>query len=215
MQKNSDIDFVNTNIPDLIELYGESVVNDILSDFSCPKNKDVAYFLKNKALTMEKADYRGSRTYLIGFLNDEGGFNLCAYYTLANKPFELNPDLSNSRKKELRGKYSTTPNAVSAVLIGQLSKNFNHGYEYLLSGRDLITLAINSMKPTYDSVGLEIVFLECEDTPKLRRFYEDTGFELYVDKDGKPIRSLHGGNNESELLIYFAKYKTLKVNLPL
>jgi hypothetical protein len=43
-----------TNLIDIMSGSGEDVAKKILSDFSCPKNKDVELFLKDKSIDFAK-----------------------------------------------------------------------------------------------------------------------------------------------------------------
>ena len=59
---------------------GEKMLKDVLSDFTCPMNKNVEEFLKEKAIEFTKRNQ--SVTYLV-FLNDAS--TLVGYFTLASK----------------------------------------------------------------------------------------------------------------------------------
>ena len=63
------------------EEVGEPALVRLLSDFSCPKNPDVEYFLKKNAIEFTKKNQ--SVTYLV-FSNDEG--ELIGYFSIALKP---------------------------------------------------------------------------------------------------------------------------------
>lgn len=47
-------DIRQTNILDMIELYGEEKCSKILSSFMCPLNQDVEDYLHNKAIPFAK-----------------------------------------------------------------------------------------------------------------------------------------------------------------
>ena len=65
--------YVLVNLRDMIEQLGEDKTKNILSNFSCPLNKDVDGFLKNKSIEFSKqgiarthlvlASYKGSKTW--------------------------------------------------------------------------------------------------------------------------------------------------------
>ena len=61
------------------------------------------------------------------------------------------------------------------------------------------------MKKAYTFVGFRLIYLECEDKPKLRRFYESHGFDLHADSKGKPFRN----DDKSDLIIYLASSSLL------
>ena len=85
--------------------------------------------------------------------------------------------------------------------MGQLGKNYTNGNNSLISGSDLLQLAIQKIKYVQHEVGGRFVYLECEDQPKLIQFYENNNFKLFgkreLDKDETNINSHY-------LLQYFA-----------
>jgi len=46
--------YIQVNLKDMINNLGEDKVKDILSNFSCPLNKDVELFLKHKSIEFSK-----------------------------------------------------------------------------------------------------------------------------------------------------------------
>lgn len=60
---------------------GEESLYDLLSDFSCPKNPDVEYFLLHNAIEFTKKDQ--SITYLVFDAEDA---SLVGYFSLTVKP---------------------------------------------------------------------------------------------------------------------------------
>lgn len=204
MTKVNKTDFIKFSLSEYLDKIGEDAFKDLISDFSCPKDDDIVYFLKHKAIPLERANYQSSKTYLVGFMNSQDKFSLCGYYTLSNNPFVLSDKMSKSKKKSLtEGKLNK--GAISAVLIGQLSKNYSNGLNYTIDGTDLLSFALETISEVYNSVGLDLVYLECKDTEKLKKFYEDNHFELYVDSNNDPIYT----GKDSNLLCYIAKYKNL------
>ena len=71
-----------TNILDMIDLYGEEECRIILSSFSCPLGKDVEDFISHKAI--EFAKQRIAMTFLVFHERDEQ-LSMVGYSTLANK----------------------------------------------------------------------------------------------------------------------------------
>lgn len=57
------MDYAVVNILDYMELIGEESVVDVLSSFSCPKNKEIENFVRNNAV--EFAKRKMSITYLL------------------------------------------------------------------------------------------------------------------------------------------------------
>jgi len=79
------------------EEVGEPALVRLLSDFSCPKNPDVEYFLKKNAIEFTKKNQ--SVTYLV-FSNDEG--ELIGYFSIALKPLTVRGEtVSNTVKRKL------------------------------------------------------------------------------------------------------------------
>ena len=88
-------------------------------------------------------------------------------------------------------------------LIGQLSKNFSNGYDKLISGDELLSLACNKVANTQMDIGGKTVYLECEDKPALKNFYRRNGFWEFgkrrLDRDETSLIS-------GEYLIQMLKY---------
>ena len=206
MIKLEKTDFIKFSLSDFLNKIGEDAFKELVSDFSCPYDKDIEDFLIHKAIPFEKAEYQSSRTYLVGFVNDQQQFSVCGYYTLSNKPSILSEELSKSKRKSLTGG-KTNQDAISVVLIGQLSKNYNKALNYTIEGSDLLAFALETIFQVYNSVGLDLVYLECKDALALRDFYSRNHFELYVNSKNEPI---YTGKN-SNLLCYIAKYKNIKI----
>ena len=99
--------------------------------------------------------------------------------------FADNDDLSNSF-------------IISLPLIGQLGKNYKDNYDKLISGDVLLKLACDKVKEAQYILGGRFVFLECENIPKLKEFYESNGFVCFgnrnLDKDERQ-------NNSGEYLL--------------
>ena len=85
-----------TNILDLLEITGEDDLKRILSDFSCPQNKEIENFLHNNAI--EFAKRKMSVTHLV--FDEEG--QIAAYFTLTHKPSTVRSELlSRTGQKKL------------------------------------------------------------------------------------------------------------------
>lgn len=69
---------------DELTYIGEESLYDLLSDFSCPNNPDVEYFLSHNAIEFTKKDQ--SVTYLV--FNDEDA-SLVGYFSLTVKPISI------------------------------------------------------------------------------------------------------------------------------
>ena len=87
---------INLNI--LIQRMSLERVNEFLSTFSCPKNKDIENFLKDRAVEFSNKGI--ARTHLV-LKGEESNMIILGYYTLANKILPIsNEDLSNTEKKK-------------------------------------------------------------------------------------------------------------------
>lgn len=75
-------------LKDLLEIVGEDRVKSILSDYVCPQNKDVEYFLSNRAIEFEKQGI--STTYLI-FASHKNEVRLFGYFAIVIKGISV-PD---------------------------------------------------------------------------------------------------------------------------
>ena len=188
--------YIGINLRDLIydpEL-GEDVAKNVLSSFSCPLNPDVEYFLKNTAIEFSKQSI--SSTYLI-MASYRSEYVLVGYYTLANKIFCISKDSMPSRKWRSRiakfAQFDSTIRqyTISAPLIGQLGKNYANSYNKLISGDELLKLALDKVREMQYIVGGKIVYLECEQKEKLIDFYSQNGFVNFglrsLDKDEKGL----------------------------
>lgn len=183
------------SISDIIEEIGEEGFRGLISNFCCPHDKDIEFFLKSRSVPYEKSDF--SRTYLVCFEN-ERSLTVVAYFAIATKPFIVNRNCSNSFRKKIYGQFSNTE-VITGALIGQISKNFYNGLDKTISGNDIIALALEKIVAVSRTIGIRIVFLECRDNEYLKKFYEELGFGLYKDANGVPIK------NKDGLLCYIAK----------
>lgn len=181
--------FEVVNLRRLINTMREDQIKLILSGFSCPLNKDVEEFLRIKAIEFAKQGL--AQTHLVYFV--EGSKRrLVGYFALANKYMTVQANkLSRTLKKRIH-KFSVLDaqeNAYSfaAPLIGQLGKNFADGNNQYITGDELLKLACDKVRWAQMEIGGKIVYLECEDKPKLISFYRRNGFRDFdrrkLDKD--------------------------------
>lgn len=154
--------------------------NSKIQSFTC-LNKDVETFLKDKATPYEQRSK--SCTYLVtNHMKDK----IIAYYTLSLKSVDFNINVSKTTIKEIDG-FSKSINSVAVILIGQLGKNYN--YQDMISGDELLMLALGSIYNAKNILGGRICLLETEDTEdnqKVIDFYANNGFKvLQHDKTDK------------------------------
>lgn len=181
--------YVKVSLSKLISQIGEDNVKNILSDFSCPINSDIETFFRKKAIEFEKQSI--SATHLI-FTSYKSQNVLVGYYTLATKAFNVTKSaISKSMSKRIN-KFATYDTDLKsyilpAPLIAQIGKNFTNNYNSLITGDELLSIAIDDVKVIHQIAGGKVVYLECEDKPRLIDFYSRNGFVSFgnrsLDKD--------------------------------
>ena len=74
---------------------------------------------------------------------------------------------------------------LSAYLIAQLGKNFNHNISQTISGNELLSIALHVVRELKYLAGGTVVFLEAENKTNLMNFYEneENGFIKVDDKN--------------------------------
>lgn len=179
---------------DVIEEYGIEATKKLLSGFSCPLNLDIEDFLRIKAIEFEKQSL--CRTQLI-FASYKEKPVLCGYYTIAQKAFNISKTATISKTKQrVISKYATfypelKMHILPAPLLAQLGKNFTNNYNRLISGDELMKLACDDIALIHKIAGGKIIYLECEEKPRLLEFYQRHGFVPFgrreLDKDEDKI----------------------------
>ena len=180
------------NLIDLIEEYGEDEVKRILSDFSCPLNPDVEYFLREKAISFSKMGL--SITHLV-YASYKDVPVLVGYFALAYKNIAIPRKFAGSSGSNFRRRVtkfarlnrSVDAYIMSAPLIAQLGKNYASGYDKLITGDELLNAACEKILRVQHDVGGRFAYLECEDNERLLSFYRDNGFIAFnkrpLDRD--------------------------------
>lgn len=186
-QTNIKTHFVEFNLSDMVQQLGEDKVKSILSSFVCPHNKDVEEFCKNKAIEFSKRNF--SKTYIVFWETEKRNeHEFVGYYTIASKVMTVDRNAVSNREArklreygvfdEKRGRYS-----VSAILIGQLGKNYATGNNTLIYGSDLLGMAMDKARMVQKQMGGKFVYLECEENPKLIEFYEKNKFKIFGKRE--------------------------------
>ena len=196
------IKIVNLNL--LIEECGEDLAKEYLSTFSCPLNKDVENFLRYKAIDFAKQGWAQTHLVMMSYKKEMA---MVGYFTLASKFITvLSKNVSATTRKRI-AKFSTydpilKAYLLSAPLIAQLGKNYTNGYNNLITGDQLLTLACNKVRFIQLDLGGRFVYLECENKPKLIDFYSNNGFYLFdrrkLDRDETDL--------DGEYLVQMLKY---------
>lgn len=178
------------SLKEIISEKGEDFCREILSTFSCPYNKDVENFLKNRS-AIDFAQQGVSQTFLV-YASYKKQNVLCGYFTIANKYIIVNKSaISKNLARRLR-KFAMPgmPDdgiVIMAPLIAQLGKNYDNGYRKIIQGDELLKMALDKIQDAQKIIGGKVVYVECEEVDFLRRFYVDNGFVEFgrrqLDKD--------------------------------
>ncbi len=170
--------FSNVNILDILDDFGEVFLGELLRSFSCPLNLEIEDFLQTKAIDF--ALKKISMTYLVFNENNQ----LLGYYTLTHKSILIpSVNLSKTSQKKIE-RFSSLESDVqsyqaSAFLIAQLGKNMSIADGMAIKGNELLKCSFDVLRKVQRLIGGGIVFLECEDTPKLINFYLQNNFKEY------------------------------------
>ena len=194
------------SLSDIIDEKGEDFCREILSFFSCPPNPDVEKFLtKRSAIDFAKQSI--AQTFLV-YASYRGKNVLCGYFTIANKYIVVGShSVSKTTARRLR-KFAM-PNisddnlVIMAPLIAQLGKNYMNDYRKLITGEELLKMAIDKVSAAQRIIGGKVVYVECEDIDILKKFYEDNGFVIFGKRRlDKEERGEMNGSHLIQLLKY-------------
>ncbi len=169
------------NLKDIYNVLGENDTKELLKNFKCDINKDVEDFIQNKAIEFSKQDI--AETFVIVTSYKQKNV-IVGYFAITNKVTKIRRVLlSNTKRKQILkyAKYNSESRSydIALPLIGQLGKNYSNGYNSLISGDYLLKLACDKIREAQDILGGRFVFLECEDKPELKQFYESNGFVCF------------------------------------
>lgn len=194
------------SLSDIIDEKGEDFCREILSFFSCPPNPDVEKFL-TKCSAIDFAKQSIAQTFLV-YASYRGKNVLCGYFTIANKYIVVGShSVSKTTARRLR-KFAM-PNisddnlVIMAPLIAQLGKNYMNDYRKLITGDELLKMAIDKVSAAQRIIGGKVVYVECEDIDILKKFYEDNGFVIFGKRRlDKEERGEMNGSHLIQLLKY-------------
>ena len=184
----------------------EERIDGILSSYSCPLNPDVEYFLKSKA--KEFSRQRIASTYLI-FTSYKEDVVLVGYFTLAQKTLIIPKKTISSEtfKKRINkfGEYDHNLKGymLSLQLIAQLGKNYDSGYDRLISGDELLKLACDQVAEIQILSSGKFTYIECEDKDTLIDFYSSKGFRRIANRE---LNKSEEGIITSNYLVQMIKY---------
>lgn len=196
------------NLSALVEALGENDTKRILSEFSCPLNKDVEFFLSQKAISFAQQGW--AQTHLV-FASYKQEWVLVGYFALANKYIRISAARLGKAGSGLRkriSKFATYDSELkayimSAPLIAQLGKNYTNGYNKLITGDELLNEACDKIGRIQLDLGGKFAYLECEDKPCLIDFYTRNGFCDFDTRDLDPDET---DQLDGEYLVQMLKY---------
>lgn len=175
--------YAQVSLHDMINELGEKseTIHKLISEFSCPLNKDVERFFKESAIEFAKQSI--APTYLI-FASYKDELVQVGYYTLCTKTIQVaKKHVSSNLRKRLKKFAAINPETgdlvVISPLIAQLGKNYCNGYNKLIPGDILLKMAIDRVREGQRIFGGKTVYVECEDKPKLLDFYQRNGFVTF------------------------------------
>lgn len=189
-----------THLGKLYKVVGEERTKEIIRDFECSLNKDVEYFLREKAIEFSKQGIAETFIVTSSYKDREV---IVGYFSLTSKPTKVRKDAfgGKTKKRFLRfAQYDSDKRyyLISLPLIGQIGKNYKNGYNKLITGDELLKLACDKIKTAQEIVGGRFVFLECEDKQQLKEFYESNGFVCFGKRN---LEKEERENNSGEYLL--------------
>lgn len=195
----------NVSLIDALNKSGESAVQEALSSFSSPQNRDIENFLKHSAIQFAKQNI--APTTLV-YAYSESNLSLCGYFTLTIKAVDIEKkNVSSDMFKRVKkfGTYDKESQrcTIPIPLIAQLGKNYANNCNKLIKGSDLLNLACDEVRAAQRIIGGKMVYLECEDTPKLIDFYHNNGFREF---SRRPLDPDEQNSFKGQYLIQMLKY---------
>lgn len=178
-----------TNILDSLDLIGEDNLKLELSRFVSEKNPEIEEFIRQKAIEFAKGKL--SITYTLSDLDDGA---ILGYFTLTHKSLMVNSEkLSKTAQKRLmryaRFDKETGNYMASAFLLAQFGKNYGVDNGERMNGSEMMKYVDIVLLDVQRRIGGGIMYLDCEDKEKLKKFYEGENFkksgERFSEEDNK------------------------------
>lgn len=196
-------------LKDIYTSIGEKKTKEFLKTFECALNKDVEYFIREKAIEFVKQGF--AETFIVMSEYKQKDV-MVGYFATTNKAINIKSlTLSKSKKKRIL-KYAQYDNVfktykIALPLIGQIGKNYANGYDKLITGEVLLKLACDKIKIAQGILGGRFVYLECEDKKELKEFYEKNGFVCFGKRNlEKEEREKNEGEYLLQMLCDLSKY---------
>ena len=170
------------NILEMLDKAGEERLQPFLETFFSPMNPAIENFIRNRAIDFARRKL--SITYLVNDLEDG---QILGYFALTHKAVLVsNSGLSNTSRKKLE-RYARLDRATgdymaSAFLIAQFGKNYGVENGGRISGKELMDIANDILVNIQRQIGGGIIYLDCEDNEKLKRFYINENFQWFGER---------------------------------
>lgn len=157
-------------------------VEQYLRSFICKKNNSVESFLHNKAIANEMRHL--GRTSIV--IDEDNANEIIGYFKITTKPFDFT-DASGGTRQKLTGNKKVT--VFQTILIAKLGRSDR--YKGIVSGGQILDLALENCNKVFDLAALRLVCVEYESHPKLMEFYSENQFtELQAHENGLIISYL-------------------------
>jgi hypothetical protein len=192
------------NLLDYVKVKSEDEVLALLSSFSCPLNKDIEFFFKERAVSFARQGI--AQTHLVTAVVADKNV-LMGYFSLTLKTFSIpKASVSNTTFKRLSryGKMSNNNSEIALPMpfIAQLGKNYTNKNNRYISGSALLECAFEMISIVQHIVGGKFMHLECEDHPSVVNFYKDNDFSRLFDR----ILKTSDPNNNSTYYVQMLRY---------
>ncbi|MDR0501580.1 MAG: hypothetical protein LBG97_10145 [Coriobacteriales bacterium] len=158
--------------------YTKKLLEQMLGEFFCERDKDIETFLHNKAVDYELSGI--SRTYLYIVSNQKSDIvDVAAYFSIALTSINL-ADASSNRRSKILGK---TPGSgfkddFGGVLIAQLGRN-DAFVTSEVNGERIIADCELTIEKGRKWLGGRVAYLDCKKA--LVGYYERFGYRLLSD----------------------------------
>lgn len=163
--------FTCASLLELIESSNEEIVKQLLSEFSCPENKEIEKFAKKNAFDFSK------RKITMTHLLLDNNANVVALLAITHKSIVIDGSLLTDKDFKKLSKYALPePDShkflLSAFLIAQIGKNYASDISEEKYGNDIMQAAFDIITGVQSKIGGRVVYLEFDKSKeKLNEFY--------------------------------------------
>lgn len=174
--------YVLFSLSDLLEEYKIEEISKYLNEFKCSKEKDLEYFLRNKACIYETSSLGRTFVFVDAKLLNKQQFSIMAFFTIAQTSYDISKMSKKKRRKILGSAVPGRDGLTSfpAFLIGQLGRaDIYSGTE--LPGYKILHECYLRLKDVNKYLGGEHGILECREH-MFDCFYKNQGFKKIEEK---------------------------------